>query len=71
MGDDFKGVEKEGSNGAVPWDDVQISGKDSAAVWQQKFVGDRGNVEYPGGVSPPGGQTDHGDDGNICGGRKC
>ena len=31
--------------------------------------GDEGDVENPGGVSPPVGQRDCGDDGKKCGGR--
>ena len=54
--------------GLVPWDDIKGSGTDSAALWQQNLVGDRGYVEDPRGVSPPGGQADFGDDGETCGG---
>ena len=63
MGYDLKGVAKEGGNSAGLWDYIQGSGRDSAAVRQQKLGGEIGDVEDPGGVSPPGGQTDCRDDG--------
>ena len=49
VGGSFKGVGEDDRNGAVPWDDVQVSGTESAYVWKRKLGGDRGDVEYPGG----------------------
>ena len=69
VGGDLKGVEEDGSNGAGLWYYVQGSGTNSAAVRQKNFGGDGGDVEYHGGVSPPSGHTDCGDDGKTCGGR--
>ena len=40
----------------------------SATVRQRKLGVDGGDVEDPGGVLPPGGQVDHGDDVEMCGG---
>ena len=51
--DDIKGVGKDGSHGAGPWDYVQVSGTDSADIWQRTLSGDRGDVEYLRRVSPP------------------
>ena len=58
VGDYLESVEEDGSNGAGPWDDVQGSGTEISAVRQKKLSGDGVDVEYPGGVSPPGGQPD-------------
>ena len=52
VGGDFEGVDEDGSNISGLWDDVQGSGTYSAAVWQKKLGDNRGNVEYPRGVSP-------------------
>ena len=67
MGYYFEGVDEDRSNGADPCDDVQGSDKDSPAVWQRKLIGDGGDVEDPGGVSPPVSQIYQGDDGETCG----
>ena len=37
---------------------------------QQKLGGYGGDVEDPGGVSPTGGHTNYGDDGETCGGQE-
>ena len=66
----FEGVDEDRSKVEGPWDDIQGSGTESAAVWQQNLGGDGGNVEDPGGFSVLGGQTDHGDGVNICGGQE-
>ena len=58
-----------GAKVRYPWDDVQGNDTDSAAVQQQTLGGDRGDVEDPGGVSPPSGETYCGDDGKMYGGR--
>ena len=65
VGDDLEGVDEDKSNGAGPWDDVQGIGTDSSAVPHIKLGGDGIYVDYPGGVSPPGGHTDCRYDGNI------
>ena len=66
---EVKGDDEDRGNGAGPRDDVQVSGTYSDAV-RQKILGcEGGDVEDPGGVLPPGGQTDCGDDGETCGGR--
>ena len=57
VGGDLKGVNEDGSNVAVPWDDVQGSGTDSDSVCHQNLGVDGGDVEYPGGISPTEGQT--------------
>ena len=67
VGDDLEDIDKNGRNGAGLCDGVQFSGTDSSAIRQKHLGGDRGDVEYPGGVSPPGGHTDCGDDGKMCG----
>ena len=62
LGNDFEGVDKDRRNFAGPWDDAQGSGTDSSSAHQQKLGDDGGDVEDPGGVPPPFGQTNHGDD---------
>ena len=59
LGGDFEGVDKDGINDAGPWDGLHGSVTESAAVRQRDLVGDRGNAEDPGGVSPPFSQIDH------------
>ena len=68
MGYDLEGVDEDGSNGAGSWDDAKGSGTYSAAVLKKKLSGEGGDVEDPGGVSPPGRQTNFGDDGKTCSG---
>ena len=63
MGVDFKGVEEDVNNSVVPGYVVQGSDTYSSTVRKRKLGGDGGDVEYPGGVSPPAGQADFGDDG--------
>ena len=67
VGCDIEGVDKDGGNSKVPWYYIQGSGTDIAAVRQKKLDGERGDVEDPGGVLPPVGHTDCGDDGKTCG----
>ena len=69
VGYNLEVVDKDRVNSAGLWDYIQGSGTDIAAVRQKKLGGERGDVEDPGGVSPPVGHTDCGDDGKTCGGR--
>ena len=69
MGDDLEDVDKNRSNGAVPWDDLQGSGTYSYSVRKQKLHVDRDDVEDPGGVSSPSGQKRCRDDGETCSGQ--
>ena len=55
VGDDIEGIDEDGRNGVGPWDDVQVSDTESAAVWKINLSVDRGDVEDTGLVSTPGG----------------
>ena len=70
VGHGSEGDRKEGSNGAVPGRNVQDGDVVGDIIWQKDLGGYRGDSRGPGGVPPPGGMTDHEDDGKKRGRRR-
>ena len=65
-----KGYRTYGSKGTVPRSNLYCGGAVGAIVRQQEMGGDQGDAQGPGGVPPPGGATDHGDDVEMRGRRR-
>ena len=62
VGDDIEGSREDGSNGAGPVSDVQVSGTVGVNLWKRELSGNQGDAQDPDSVLPSGGAMDYRDD---------
>ena len=70
MGGDIQGTDKNGRNGAGPWDSVQNGGTDCATIWGLELGDDGRDAEGDGGVIPQSGPEERRNDRSEGGGRR-